>query len=144
MRPVAAPTVTPGSGTLPLYLALFLLLAAFFLVLNARAPREAARADATIASVARAFGAAAKPRRPITPEPPSIDGAQATGGALAELLPLASLAGAGYARGARFALAADTLFLAGDSRLQPERMAVIERLAERLRQAPAGRQAGIE
>jgi hypothetical protein len=144
MRPVAAPTGTPGGSTLPLYLALFLLLAAFFLILNSRAPREGTRAEATIASVARAFGPGARPRQVVPPEPPAIDWAEATGRSLAELLPLASLAGAGHAHGARFALAADTLFLAGEAALRPERVPVIERLAQRLRQAPAGRQAGIE
>src|SRR6185295_3396345 len=103
------------------------------LILNARQPREATRTDAAVSSVAQAFGAGGKPRRPVVPERPAIDWAEATGQSLADLLPLASLAGAGHARGARFALAAEVLFAPGESMLRPERMAAIERLADRLR-----------
>lgn len=132
-----------GDPSQPIYVSLFLLLAALFLLLNSLSPREARRADAAIGSVAQAFGNA-KPRPEITRDPPGIRWAEATGAALAELLPIGALTSATHERGARFALTSETLFAPGGANLRGERVAVIDRLIDQLRQVPAGSRAMLE
>ena len=139
-RPAAARPA--GDPSLPLYLSLFLLLAALFLLLNSLSPREARRAQAAVGSVAQAFGG--KPRQEIPPDPPSIRWADATGAALAEQLPIGALTAATHERGARFALTGETLFAPGAANLRGERMAMIDRLVDRLRHAPAGSRGALE
>ena len=139
-RPAAArPT---GDPSLPLYLSLFLLLAALFLLLNSLSPREARRAQAAVGSVAQAFGG--KPRPEIPRDPPSVRWAEATGAVIGEQLPLGALTAATHERGARFALTGETLFAAGAANLRGDRVAMIDRLVDQLRHAPAGSRAALE
>lgn len=140
-RPAAARPA--GDPSLPVYLSLFLLLAALFLLLNSLSPREARRAHAAVGSVAQAFGGN-KPRPEIPPDPPGMRWAEATGAALAELLPLGALTSATHERGARFALTSETLFTGGEASLRGERVPVIDRLVEQLRQVPGGSRAALE
>jgi hypothetical protein len=138
-RPAAARPARDPS--LPLYLSLFLLLAALFLLLNSLSPREAHRAQAAVGSVARAFGTA---RPEIPRDPPSVRWAEATGAIIGEQLPLGALTAATHERGARFALTGETLFAPGAANLRGDRVAMVDRLVEQLRHAPAGSRAALE
>jgi hypothetical protein len=139
-RPAAARPA--GDPSLPVYLSLFLLLAALFLLLNSLSPREARRAQAAVGSVAQAFGSKSRPETPR--DAPGMRWAEATGAALAEQLPLGALTTATHERGARFALTSETLFANGQANLRGERVAMIDRLVDQLRHPPAGSRATLE
>jgi hypothetical protein len=133
-----------GDPSLPIYLSLFLLLAAFFLLLNSLSPRQAARVETAVASVSGAFGGSGKPRPALRQDGPAMRWAEATGDALAELLPIGTLTAAPHERGARFALTTDSLFAGGDVALRGDRVPLIDRLVDRLGHPPTGATAALE
>ena len=145
-RALPAPRRTPAAAdrNLALYLSLFLILAAFFLLLNSLSQREAGRTSAAVGGVALAFGGPAKPRDIPPPDAPAIAWAAASAQALGALLPLGTLTLAPHPHGVRIALSTDALFVGEEAGLRPDRLALLERLAERMQQAPAGSRPTIE
>lgn len=140
----AIPTRPAGDRNLALYLSLFLILAAFFLLLNSMSQRQPARTDAAVAGVARAFAGTARATPPMPRDAAGIAWAEATGRGIAEQLPLGTTSIATHERGARLVLPVDALFHADSAAVRQDRIGLIDRLADQMNHPPPGSRPSIE
>ncbi len=134
-------------GSLALFLALYLLLLAFFIMLNALSSLENQRASAVMDSLTTTFRAAPAPAPasgvvPLDAVPGPGLAAEAFTAVLRDLfeatIPAARIERLAPGQALTLSLRADTLFESGADRLRPARLALFDAIIAALAQAPAG------
>jgi len=140
----ALPARPASDSNLALYLSLFLILAAFFLLLNSMSQRQPARTDAAVTGITRTFAGATRATPTVARDASAIAWAEATGRAIAEQLPLGTISTATHERGARLVLPVDALFHADSLAVRQDRIGVIDRLADQINHPPPGSRPSLE
>jgi hypothetical protein len=145
--PISSQTASQSKGTFTLYVSVFLLLLAFFGLLNSLSSVEQQRLSGVVHGLEQAFGRVTPPPAEQRALTEALESAARAVDGIGELfsaeIPVAKIEASGPGRTLVVTLPARTLFL-GDDAVRPETLGLLTRIADALAPRKGGAQVLLE